>query len=95
MQVIHDWGDDDAARILTAAAAATVPGATLMLFEWLLPEHPTDDAANVLDVFMLAVTGGRERTAAEYTALLDHAGYDVTDIRQIVGPMFLIEAHRR
>ena len=44
---------------------------------------------------MLAVTGGRERTATEYTALLDNAGYDVTDIRQIVGPMFLIEANRR
>jgi len=95
MQVIHDWGDDDATRILTAAAAAAAPGSTLMLFEWLLPEHPTDDAANVLDAFMLAVTGGRERTATEYTALLDHAGYDVTDIREIVGPMFLIEANRR
>ena len=66
-----------------------------MLFEWLLPEHPTDDAANVIDIFMLAVTGGRERTAAEYTALLDHTGFDVTDIRQVVGPMFAIQAERK
>ena len=95
MQVIHDWDDTDAERILAAVAAATAPGATVMLFEWLLPEHPTDDAANVLDVFMLAVTGGRERTAIEYRDLLDRTGFDVTDIRQLGGPMFAIQAERK
>ncbi len=94
MQVIHDWNDTDAERILTAVASAVEPGAAVMLFEWLLPEHPTDDAANVIDIFMLAVTGGRERTAAEYTTLLERSGFAVTDIRQIAGPMFAIEAER-
>jgi O-methyltransferase domain len=95
MQVIHDWNDDDARRILSAIAATATPDSALMLFEWLLPENPTDDATNVLDLFMLSVTGGRERTATEYTALLDHTGFDVVSIRQVVGPMFIIEARLR
>jgi C-methyltransferase len=95
MQVIHDWDDATAQRILSAVAASASPGSSQMLFEWLLADQPTDDAANVLDMFMLAATGGRERTATEYTALVDQAGFDVVAIRQIVGPMFVIEARRR
>ena len=95
MQVIHDWDDVAARRILSAVAASASTGSTLMLFVWLLADQPTDDAANVLDVFMLAATGGRERTATAYTALLAETGFDDITVRQIIGPMFVIQASRR
>jgi hypothetical protein len=95
MHVIHDWDDADAARILAAVARRAAPASTLMILEWILPDRPIDDTAHVLDVMMLAVTGGRERTAAEYTALLATAGYVVRGIRPIEGPMAVIEAVRR
>ncbi|MET0578593.1 MAG: methyltransferase [Ilumatobacteraceae bacterium] len=95
MQVIHDWDDDDAARILSAVAEAATPGDSLMLVELVLPECPVDDGVNTADVFMLMLAGGRERTAGEYTTLLDRAGYDVTDIRPVAGPYCAITSRRR
>jgi len=48
----------------------------LLVVERLLPERAADDPAIVLqDVHMLAVTGGRERTAAEYAQLFAAAGF--------------------
>lgn len=94
MQVLHDWNDTDVARILAAVAAANEPGSTLMVFEWILPEQPTDDSVNLLDIWMLAVTGGRERTAGEFTTLLEAAGYDVLDIRPLTA-LHVIEARHR
>lgn len=95
MQVIHDWADTEAHKILSAVAAANATGSTLMLVELVLPEHADADFAKVLDVVMLAVTGGRERTGAEFTALLDGAGYDLVEIRPTNGPLSVIEGRRR
>ena len=49
----------------------------MLLVETLLPESPEPHWATTLDVLMLAVTGGRERTTAEYQRLLDLAGIDL------------------
>ena len=95
MQVIHDWADAEALKILSAVAAATEPGSTLMLFEVIVAEHAGDDYSKWLDVAMLAVTGGRERTAAQYESLLDQAGYDLVRIAPTQGLMSLIEGRRR
>lgn len=95
MQVIHDWADTEAHKILSAVAAANASGSTLMLVDLVLPEHSDADSAKVLDVIMLAVTGGRERTGPELTALLDDAGYDLVEIHPTNGPLSAIEARRR
>ena len=95
MQVIHDWADADALKILDSVAAAAKPGSTLMLFEVIVAEHAGDDYSKWLDVTMLAVTGGRERTAAEYERLLDQAGYELVRIAPTEGLMSVIEGRRR
>jgi hypothetical protein len=78
MNIIHDWDDTAATAILTAVASAGRPsGATVLLVEALLPQTCESHWARTLDVVMLAVTGGRERTLAEYSRLLDAAGIDV------------------
>ncbi|MGQ0575529.1 MAG: methyltransferase [Pseudonocardia sp.] len=96
MQVIHDWDDKDAAAILSAVARAGRPGgATVLLVEWLLPDGSEPDGAKVLDVMMLAVTGGRERTRAGYRALLDDAGIELVAVHPTASPMHVVEGRVR
>ena len=53
-------------------------GAKLAIVERLLPEHASDDpAAIMLDLHMMAITGGRARSRAEFEALLSQAGLDL------------------
>lgn len=75
--ILHDWSDERAALILRNARAACEPGVTLLVFEMLLPEPFEPSRASVLDLTMLTVLGGRERTLAEYTELLHAAGFTV------------------
>jgi hypothetical protein len=53
---------------------AAPPHARVLIIETLVPEAPGPHFGKTLDIIMLAVTGGRERTAARYAALLAAAG---------------------
>ena len=78
-RVLHDWGDDDAVRVLRTCRAAMRPDSVLLVVEAVLPERAVDDPAAVrMDLHMLLLLRGRERTAAEYAALCDRAGLQVT-----------------
>ncbi|WP_018684938.1 methyltransferase [Actinokineospora enzanensis] len=75
-RVIHDWDDAEAVTILTACRKAIPDHGTLVLVEALLPERAIDAPAAVrMDVSMLAMFGGRERTEAEFTELLASTGF--------------------
>jgi hypothetical protein len=74
MDLIHDWSNADAARILAAVRAAAPPHARVLIIETLVPEAPGPHFGKTIDIIMLAVTGGRERTPAEYSKLLATAG---------------------
>ena len=75
MEVIHDWPDEKAARILAAIRKAAPAHARLIIVEALVSEAAGPHSSKTLDIIMLAVTGGRERTPSEYTALLESAGF--------------------
>jgi hypothetical protein len=77
--VIHDWEDAEAQAILQSCRQAMAPQATLLLVERVLPT-PLDHTlaaqeAATTDLTMLLRTGGRERTDAEYAALLTQASF--------------------
>jgi hypothetical protein len=75
-RVIHDWSDDEAVAILRTVRRAIPDAGTLLLVEAVLPERAADDPAAVrMDVHMLTLLGGQERTADEFAALLDVAGF--------------------
>ena len=75
MNVIHDWSDQDSVRILKAVRSSAPPAARLLLIETPLPEKPQDHPMVWLDIYMLALLGGRERKASEYDALLSTSGW--------------------
>ena len=74
MEVIHDWGDSEATAILAAVRRAAPRQARILIVETLVSEEPGPQWGKVLDLVMLAVTAGRERTPSEYAALLAAAG---------------------
>jgi hypothetical protein len=77
MEVIHDWADEDAVAILRAVRRAAPAHARLLLIEQMVPDDPGPAHAKLLDVHMLALLGGRQRTRAEYAALLDASGFSL------------------
>ena len=90
MEVIHDWDDDQAAAILSAVHNAATPGTTVLIIEAVADEEVLEPVVRTLDVIMLAITGGRERTSAELEHLLASVGLHVTGTLPTPSP-----AHRR
>jgi hypothetical protein len=76
MEIIHDWPDREAVTILQAVRQAARPGATLFLIETIVPEGPQPDWSKMLDIHMLALLGGKQRTLKEYDALLRQADFE-------------------
>ena len=75
MEIIHDWGDDESAAILRAVRQAAAPGAAVLVIEAIVPDDAGPDWSKMLDVHMLTLLGGRQRTQREYAALLAQSGF--------------------
>jgi hypothetical protein len=75
-QVLHNWDDARAARILRGVRNATRAGARLFVLTLVIPEGGGPHPAKTADVGMMALFGGgRERTEAELRDLLATAGW--------------------
>jgi hypothetical protein len=95
-RVLHDWDEDDALRMLRTCRAAMNPHATLLIVEAVLPRRAADDPAAVrMDLNMLMLLHGRERTEAEYAALLDAAGLTLVSTVPTTAGVHLLEAAPR
>ena len=75
MEIIHDWGDEESVAILRAVRRAAPPHAKLLLIETIVPDDPGPDWSKMLDIHMLALLGGRQRTRQEYEELLAQSGF--------------------
>ncbi|MEE1930894.1 methyltransferase [Streptomyces sp. TRM 70351] len=87
--VIHDWDDERSRTILAACRRAMEPGATLLLVEPVLPpeDGPPAPLSTVLsDLNMLVMAGGRERTEADFAALLDASGFTLESVGPALAP---------
>jgi len=80
-RIIHDWDDAEALQILTRCHEAMDAGAILLLVESVLPTFAHESPAAIrMDLHMLTMVPGRERTAPEYARLLSAAGFDLIRI---------------
>jgi O-methyltransferase domain/Dimerisation domain len=90
--IIHDWEDEPAATILHNCARAMHPQGKVALIEMVLGESNSEELAPLMDLDMLLIPGGRERTAEEYERLLTTAGLRLTRIVPTQGYACVIEA---
>jgi hypothetical protein len=84
--------DDTAVELLTNLRRHMPPGATLLLMESVVPAGDEPHFAKSLDLDMLLFVGGRERTEAEFAALLAHAGFRMTRVVPTISTISLVEA---
>ena len=90
--VIHDWDDDRSLTILRNCRDAMRPDGRLLLVEMVIPPGGEPHPAKMLDVVMLVLTGGMERTEQEYARLLDRAGFRLARIIPTPSAVSVIEA---
>jgi hypothetical protein len=93
--VIHDWDDCRAVRILRNCRRAMAGQGKLLIVDMVVPDTDATSFSKLLDLNMLVMNGGRERTTAEFAALLDAAGCKLTRIIPTMAPQSIIEAMPR
>ena len=76
--VLHNWDDENVRRIVANCARAARPGGSLVVIEYVLPPVPEPVVGQVMDVLMMVVLGGKERTLDEHRGLIEPAGYTFT-----------------
>lgn len=99
--VLHDWSDAKAVSILRnvrramsrVSSSGSPSISTLLVAECVLTEHdPMMPLKAGLDVTMMAMAGGKERTMDEWTELLRNGGFEAVHFRSTRSPLTLIEA---
>lgn len=93
--VLHDWDDDRCVTILRNCHRACAPGGRFLIVEMVTPGPNEPSFAKMLDMQMLALAGGLERTEPEYAALLERAGYRLNRVVPTRGPVSVLEGVKR
>jgi hypothetical protein len=89
--IIHDWDDEQSIAILKNCHRAMAPNGKLLLVEAIVPEGDEPSPSKWFDLNMLVMTGGRERTEAEYRNLFRAAGFELTQVVPTPSPSSVIE----
>jgi hypothetical protein len=79
-QILHDWEDEQCLTILKHTRRVTPKDGKLLVVELVIPPGNEPFFGKWLDLHMLAIPGGRERTEAEYSTLFRDAGFELTNI---------------
>jgi O-methyltransferase domain len=82
--IIHDWNDEAASKILKNCRRAIHADGTLLLVEQLLTPS-TDPTVTMMDMLMMVLTSGRERTESEFRSLLEDAGFSMVQVIRAAG----------
>lgn len=90
--VIHDWNEEQCLTILGHCRRAMGAGGRLLLVEMVLPEGDVFHPGKLLDMLMLSVPGGEERTPSQYDALLTKAGFKSTQVVPTQSLVSIVEA---
>jgi hypothetical protein len=89
--VVHDWDDERAARILANCRASMARTGRVLVVECVVPEGDESSFSKLLDLNMLVMNGGRERTTSEFQQLFDAAGLRMTRVIPTVSPLSVVE----
>ena len=95
--IIHDWNDERCLKILANCRQALEGRANgrLLIADSVVPENSDPHPSKWLDLEMLLMPGGRERTRPEWEALFAKAGFEITGMFPLKTAETLIEARVR
>ena len=90
--IVHDWPDAESIEILKNIRKVIAADGRINLIEYVLPDTLVQHPAWLADISMLAFTGGRERSQAQFDALLEQSGFARTKVTQTSMGVGVIEA---
>lgn len=90
--VLHDWDDSAAVEILRSCRRAMSDEARLLVVDTVVPDGDDFSPSKIIDLNMMVLSGGRERTAEEFDRLLTGAGFTLTRILPTRSPSSAVEA---
>lgn len=90
-KILHDWDDDRAGAILRNCRRSIPAAGCLLVLDSVVPPGSESSLSKHMDLHMLVMTGGKERTEDEWRELLAAAAFEIADIAP-AGPTSLIEA---
>ena len=90
--IIHDWDDQKSNTILRNVRNQMAPGGRLILVDCVVPETNEPHFSKFIDMNMLVMTGGKERTEKEFQELLSAAGFRLLRVIQTGMPTSIVEA---
>jgi hypothetical protein len=93
--ILHDWSDAECCRILASIEAAAHVGARVVIIEGVVPHGDAPHLTKTIDLTMLAMMTGKERSEEQYRDLLDVAGFDLDRVVETGGPFSILEATLR
>lgn len=93
--VLHDWDDAKAEKILQVCHTAMAPGSKLLIVEVVLQPKDQSLYANCMDLLMLAVTGGKERSLDAFKQMLDRSGFTLENIYPTATEFSILEARKK
>lgn len=92
--IIHDWDDEHSIKILRNIRSAMNEGGKVLIIEMVVPEGNEPSPSKALDLLMLVMEGGKERTKDEYKKLLETSGFRLSRIVPTKSPYSVIEGER-
>jgi hypothetical protein len=93
--IIHDWDEEKCLTILHNCHSAMRPSSKLLVIESVIPPGNEPFPGKFLDLVMLLIPGGKERTETEYRALFNRAGFELTRIVPTGAEVSVIEGTKR
>lgn len=90
--IIHDWNDEKAITILRNCRNQMSQNDKLIVVDCVVPETDEPDFSKFIDLNMLVMTGGKERTAKEFDQLLGAAGFKLLRVIPTDLPTAIVEA---
>jgi hypothetical protein len=90
--ILHDWDDEECMRILKSCASAMEPSSRLVVIEQPIGDFDRPGGGSLMDINMLALAPGRERTVAEYHRLFEAAGLRPGRVIETHSPYAFLEA---
>ncbi len=93
--IIHDWDDEKSLAILRNCHAAMPKNGKLLIIESVIPSGNEPFGGKFLDLVMMLIPGGKERTEVEYRTLFEEAGFELTKIVPTNSELSIIEGIRK
>ncbi len=93
--ILHDWNDEKCTIILENCNKVMSADSKLLVIESLLPERNEFSIASLLDLEVLVMGGGKERTESEYRELMDKSGFTIKKIINTPGGNSILECTKK